>query len=318
MTERALPVTRCRSGTSAEALDHGLALLRQAWASFDEPRPHQPPVARGGTALREPVAGDGDRRARGPRRGRPGVDEPRPGTPPLLRVRRLLGLGPPLADALAMSHDVNLAAAEAAPRTWWSSRRSAGSRSLSATHAAGGHGHQRGMVSNLTALMAARTRAFPEPGARWVRAGSPMCASAEAHLSVERAVEVLGLGGSALRDVPIDERRRMDPAALNSAIATDRAAGVTPMAVVATAGTTLTAGSVGPIRGDADVVEGTGAWRIVDGAQYLPGRVRTTSRCHFRRPDHATGLGRRAQVAVQPAARYPVLVRDQPLRRGVP
>ncbi len=126
------------------------------------------------------------------------------------------------------------------------------------------------MVSNLTALMAARTRVFPDSrraGMAGTRAA--VYASAEAHSSVARAVEVLGLGSDALRDVPIDGRRRMDASALAAAIAADRAAGVTPMAVVATAGTTLT-GSVDPIGAIADVVDGTGAWLHVDGAYGLP------------------------------------------------
>ena len=57
---------------------------------------------------------------------------------------------------------------------------------------------------------------------------------------MDRAVEVIGVGRDNLRAVPIDSRRRMDVTALREILARDIAAGHTPVAVVATAGTTLT------------------------------------------------------------------------------
>ncbi len=61
-----------------------------------------------------------------------------------------------------------------------------------------------------------------------------------------RAVELLGIGSDNLRAIEIDGLRRMRPEALDAAIADDLAAGVTPVAVVATAGTTLT-GAIDPL-----------------------------------------------------------------------
>jgi aromatic-L-amino-acid decarboxylase len=57
----------------------------------------------------------------------------------------------------------------------------------------------------------------------------------------------------------------MDPAALASAIASDRAAGLHPLAVVATTGTTSTT-SVDPVPAIADVCEREGVWLHVDAA----------------------------------------------------
>ncbi len=123
-----------------------------------------------------------------------------------------------------------------------------------------------GMTSNLTALLAARERALPGSRVNGVggRRAAVYC-SEEAHHSVVRAVEVCGLGSAAIRLIPIDDRRRMRPGALDEALSSDAAAGVTPMAVVATAGTTLT-GAVDPIDALADVCERHGAWLHVDGA----------------------------------------------------
>jgi aromatic-L-amino-acid decarboxylase len=123
-----------------------------------------------------------------------------------------------------------------------------------------------GMTSNLTALIAAREHALP--GARHTgvtgRAAAVYC-SDESHHSIARAVEVIGLGSQALRRIPTDERRRMDTEALSAAIAADLRAGVVPVAVVATAGTTLT-GAIDPLVEIADVCAEHGVWMHTDGA----------------------------------------------------
>jgi aromatic-L-amino-acid decarboxylase len=126
------------------------------------------------------------------------------------------------------------------------------------------------MTSNLTALLAARERALP--GARADGVGSRRAAvycSDEAHHSVVRAVETCGLGSAAIRRIPIDARRRMRADALDEALARDVADGVVPVAVVATAGTTLT-GAVDPLDPIADACERHGVWLHVDGAYGLP------------------------------------------------
>jgi aromatic-L-amino-acid decarboxylase len=127
-----------------------------------------------------------------------------------------------------------------------------------------------GMTSNLTALLAAREHALP--GARFDGLGERRAAvycSDEAHHSVIRGVETCGLGSRAVRRVAIDSRRRMRPDALAQALERDRADGITPMAVVATAGTTLT-GAVDPLDAIADVCARYGVWLHVDGAYGLP------------------------------------------------
>ncbi|CAN5811290.1 pyridoxal-dependent decarboxylase [soil metagenome] len=128
-----------------------------------------------------------------------------------------------------------------------------------------------GMTSNLTALLAARERALP--GCRVDGIGDRRAAvycSAESHHSVVRAVEVCGLGSSAVRSIPVDSAHRMRPEALEESLTRDVASGVVPVAVVATAGTTLT-GAVDPLDAIAGVCGRHDVWLHVDGAYGLPG-----------------------------------------------
>jgi aromatic-L-amino-acid/L-tryptophan decarboxylase len=123
-----------------------------------------------------------------------------------------------------------------------------------------------GMTSNLTALTAARETALP--GSRTDGIAGRGCAvycSDEAHHSVVRAVEVIGLGSSSVRRIPIDSQRRMRTDALAQMLDRDIAAGVTPIAVVATAGTTLT-GAVDPLAEIAGICREHQVWMHVDGA----------------------------------------------------
>ncbi len=93
--------------------------------------------------------------------------------------------------------------------------------------------------------------------------------SAEAHASVAKALELLGLGRRALRSIAVDAGHRMDMSALAAAIAADRAAGRQPFAVVATAGTVNT-GAIDPIAAIADLCAAEGLWLHVDGAFGAP------------------------------------------------
>jgi aromatic-L-amino-acid decarboxylase len=86
---------------------------------------------------------------------------------------------------------------------------------------------------------------------------------------VTRAVELLGIGSDRLRAIPLDPLRRIRADLLAEAIAADRAEGATPVAVVASAGTTLT-GAVDALDDVAAVCEAADVWLHVDGAYGLP------------------------------------------------
>ena len=89
--------------------------------------------------------------------------------------------------------------------------------------------------------------------------------SEEAHSSVDKAALTLGLGLSGIRRIPTDSAFRMDVAALAAAIAEDRAAGIRPMAVVPTVGTTSTT-SIDPVPAIADLCAAEDIWLHVDAA----------------------------------------------------
>jgi aromatic-L-amino-acid decarboxylase len=120
-----------------------------------------------------------------------------------------------------------------------------------------------GSAANLTALLVAlRVATGPDDDRRAMR----VYASAETHFSVAKAATALGVG---LEPVAVDGDRRVDPAALRRAIASDRAAGLLPICVVANAGTTST-GAVDPLDAVANVAADAGVWLHVDGAYGAP------------------------------------------------
>jgi aromatic-L-amino-acid decarboxylase len=84
-----------------------------------------------------------------------------------------------------------------------------------------------------------------------------------AHSSVDKAVMTLGIGHANLVKIPVDERFRLRPDALASAIAEDRVAGFRPIAIVATAGTTSVA-SIDPVSAIADIAQRERLWLHVD------------------------------------------------------
>ena len=124
-------------------------------------------------------------------------------------------------------------------------------------------------VSTLHALAAARERAVPDVRSKGMagRGGAALriYCSEHAHSSVDKAVILLGLGHEHLVKIPADAGYRMRPDALADAIARDRAAGLKPIAVVATVGTT-SATSVDPVGNIATICEREGIWLHVDAA----------------------------------------------------
>lgn len=121
--------------------------------------------------------------------------------------------------------------------------------------------------STLYALAAARTRAYPEAHETGLFGARPgrVYASEQTHSSVEKAVLTLGLGRTGYRPVPTDENHRMDVSALRATIAEDRAAGVVPVAIVPTLGTTSVA-AIDPVEEIAEIGRANGAWVHVDAA----------------------------------------------------
>src|SRR3954468_922249 len=89
--------------------------------------------------------------------------------------------------------------------------------------------------------------------------------STETHGWARKAVEVLGLGNSALRRIAVDADYRLDLTQLRRSVQEDRAAGELPCCVIATAATVNT-GAIDNLDAIADFCRQEGIWLHVDGA----------------------------------------------------
>jgi aromatic-L-amino-acid/L-tryptophan decarboxylase len=276
-----------------ELLEHAAKLVAEAWQSFDRYRPEEPPLDERvrellRTELPERPTAAHEALDDAARILDESIAQPRP--------RYFVGVGSSgleigtIADLLAHTYDINLAVdARAATLIEKQAIRWAAELIGYAPDAAGAF-TSGGTVSNTTALAAAREHALP--GTRHEGLGGKRVAiycSEEVHYSVTRAVETLGVGSRNLRAIPIGPERGLIPEALGEAIDRDLADGVTPIAVVATAGTTLT-GAIDPLDAIADICEARGVWFHVDGAYGMPAVLA--------RPEYFRGFERAASIAV--------------------
>lgn len=104
--------------------------------------------------------------------------------------------------------------------------------------------------------------------------------SEEAHSSIEKAAIVLGLGQDGIRKIPTDETFRMDIHALETAVKSDLDAGIRPVCVIATIGTTSTT-SVDPVKAIAELCRKHGIWLHVDAAYAGAAAILPEMRTHF-------------------------------------
>jgi glutamate/tyrosine decarboxylase-like PLP-dependent enzyme len=92
-----------------------------------------------------------------------------------------------------------------------------------------------------------------------------MYMSSEAHTTLYKAAELLGLGAESVRVIPAGTDFRLDMPALRAAIRDDRAAGLQPFCVIGSAGTVST-GAIDPLDEIADLCAKERLWFHVDGA----------------------------------------------------
>jgi aromatic-L-amino-acid decarboxylase len=256
-----------------QVLEHAATLILSAWRSFDHARPQQPLAQERHLELLSRAL---------PAHGSSPISALDAAADVLdvslaqARPRYFAYIGSSgleigvLGDALMASHDVNVAVSAGAADLLEAQTIRWVGQFVGFDDAAVGALAAGGTISNLTALTAARERAMPgcrHDGAAGRR--TALYCSREAHYSVRRAAEVLGIGGRHVRAIAVDSQRRMDPDACAAAIDEDRRAGIVPVAVVATAGTTLT-GAVDDLEAIAEVCEQRQVWLHVDGAYGLP------------------------------------------------
>ncbi|HEY3992282.1 MAG TPA: pyridoxal-dependent decarboxylase [Ktedonobacteraceae bacterium] len=129
-----------------------------------------------------------------------------------------------------------------------------------------------GSEANFTCLQAARHWAAQiqgwdvrKQGIQGLQNPFVLYQSDQGHFSVRKCVEAMGLGSDAIRIIPSTPTWQIDVDQLARRIRADRAAGLTPFCVVATAGTVET-GSIDPFNELADLCAEEKLWLHVDGS----------------------------------------------------
>jgi aromatic-L-amino-acid/L-tryptophan decarboxylase len=121
-----------------------------------------------------------------------------------------------------------------------------------------------GSAANLMGLAMARETRAPANDSG-VQGIGTIYASEQVHMSIPKAVALLGIGRHNLRLLPCDENFQIRLDLLRQSIDRDVSAGKVPIAIVGSAGTVST-GSIDPLRGLAQIAKSCGAWIHVDGA----------------------------------------------------
>lgn len=137
-----------------------------------------------------------------------------------------------------------------------------------------------GSIANTTGLKVALNETLPAVRRDGVGAtgGRPtFYVSSEAHYSLVKTADILGIGREGMRVVDSDSAGRLDPDRLRRRIEADRAAGMLPFCVVGIAGTT-TSGAVDPIGELGDLCHRERLWLHVDAAWGAAARLSSTHR----------------------------------------
>jgi aromatic-L-amino-acid/L-tryptophan decarboxylase len=125
-----------------------------------------------------------------------------------------------------------------------------------------------GSEANLIALKCARDQAattVKDHGVLSSSADLVVYASEQCHYSIDKSVDILGLGRNNLRKIPTDDRFHIRVDALREQLARDRDEGYVPACIVGVAGTT-SSGVVDPIEELAAVARENNCWYHVDAA----------------------------------------------------
>ncbi|MDQ6886142.1 MAG: aminotransferase class V-fold PLP-dependent enzyme [Gemmatimonadota bacterium] len=128
---------------------------------------------------------------------------------------------------------------------------------------AGGLLTSGGSAAMVTAAIAARHETVGEDASRMPRLA--LYTSEQAHSSVVRAAWIAGVPRAQVRAIAVDDGYRMRSDRLAEAIERDRSAGLLPLMVMASGGTTNT-GSVDPLNEIADLCAAERLWMHVDAA----------------------------------------------------
>ncbi len=174
---------------------------------------------------------------------------------------------------------------------------------------AGGLFTSGGSAASLDAFVAAREAAgHPERASVYM--------SDQSHSALIRAAMIVGVRRDRIRMIPSDERYRLDLDELARAVAADREAGLTPLAVAANAGTS-SAGAIDPLEALADFCAAEGLWLHVDAAYGGFAAVTERGKERLRGMERADSVGLDAHKwFFQPYEAGCLLVKDENTLRG--
>jgi aromatic-L-amino-acid/L-tryptophan decarboxylase len=131
---------------------------------------------------------------------------------------------------------------------------------------AGGNLTSGGMMANFIGLKVGRDAVTGDRAQHHgIREPCAVYASEERHVSVDKAVDCIGLGRNALRPLPTDANFQVRIDALEEAIAQDKEKGIHPLCIVGVFGTTNT-GAVDDIRTLRRIADRERMWLHVDAA----------------------------------------------------
>jgi aromatic-L-amino-acid/L-tryptophan decarboxylase len=131
---------------------------------------------------------------------------------------------------------------------------------------AGGNLTSGGMMANFIGLKLGRDAISRDQAqSDGIHDRSAVYVSEERHVSIDKAVDCIGLGRNALRALPTNERFEVNVNAMEEAIARDKANGIRPLCVVGIFGTTNT-GAVDDMRKLRRIADREGMWLHVDAA----------------------------------------------------
>jgi glutamate/tyrosine decarboxylase-like PLP-dependent enzyme len=140
-----------------------------------------------------------------------------------------------------------------------------------------------GMEANLSAVVVALTRAFPDYGEHGLRhiGGEPMIyLTEEAHHGFNKIAHMTGLGRRCLRPIATDSCFRMNVEDLKRRMAEDRGKGFLPFMVVGNAGTTA-AGAIDPLPEIGRFCHEENLWFHVDAAWGGAAAISPSLRCYL-------------------------------------
>ncbi len=131
---------------------------------------------------------------------------------------------------------------------------------------AGGNLTSGGMMANFIGLKVGRDAVTGDVAQHdGIRESWAVYGSEERHVSVDKAVDAIGLGRNAFRALPTDADFQVRLDALEEAIARDKKNGIRPMCILGIFGTTNT-GAVDDIRELRRIADREGMWLHVDAA----------------------------------------------------